>query len=179
MKNEQVKYRFFTIFQYKQEEEFLRQQHNNGWRFTKLNALICYRFEKCEPQDVVYQLDYNPDGIAHKAEYVQMFRDCGWEYLQDYVGYSYFRKPTSEMNGDEEIFSDDSSRDDLLKQVINRRVRFLPLNDPTAWANAIAAASLRRDPEARRKAMEAGYDIHTSAGALQAFYLRRYAEVTP
>ena len=127
MKNEQVKYRFFTIFQYKQEEEYLRQQHNNGWRFTKLNALICYRFEKCEPQDVVYQLDYNPDGIAHKAEYVQMFRDCGWEYLQDYVGYSYFRKPTSEMNGDEEIFSDDSSRDDLMKQVINRRVRFLPL----------------------------------------------------
>ncbi|EFB76204.1 glycosyltransferase [Subdoligranulum variabile] len=59
------------------------------------------------------------------------------------------------------------------------RVRFLPLNDPDAWANAIAAASFRRDPNARRKAVEAGYDIHTSADILQAFYLRRYAEVTP
>ena len=59
------------------------------------------------------------------------------------------------------------------------RVRFLPLNDADAWANSIAAASLRRDPDARRKAVEAGYDIHTSAGVLQEFYLRRYGEVTP
>lgn len=58
------------------------------------------------------------------------------------------------------------------------RVRFLPLGDEAAWANAIAAASLRRDPDARRKAVEAGYDIHTSAQTLQDFYLRRYAEVT-
>ena len=57
------------------------------------------------------------------------------------------------------------------------RVRFLPLKDPDAWANAIGAASFRRDPNARRKAVDAGYDIHTSAGVLQEFYLRRYAEV--
>ena len=59
------------------------------------------------------------------------------------------------------------------------RVKFLPLNDTAAWANAIAAASFRRDPRAREKAIKAGYDIHTSAEVLQAFYLRRYAEVTP
>lgn len=58
------------------------------------------------------------------------------------------------------------------------RVHFLPLQDTDAWANCIAAASLRRDPQARRKAEEAGYDIHHSAGVLQAFYLRRYREVT-
>ena len=58
------------------------------------------------------------------------------------------------------------------------RVRFLPVNDPEAWAAAIAATSLRRDPQAREKAVRAGYDIHTSAGILQEFYLRRYAEVT-
>ena len=43
---------------------------------------------------------------------------------------------------------------------------------------AQVAASLRRDPDARRKAVDAGYDIHTSARVLQEFYLRRYAEVT-
>ena len=58
------------------------------------------------------------------------------------------------------------------------RVKFLPLNDAAAWANAIAAVSLRRDPQAREKAVKAGYDIHTSAAVLQEFYLRRYAEVT-
>lgn len=58
------------------------------------------------------------------------------------------------------------------------RVRFLPLHDEAAWANTIAGASLRRDPDARRKAVDAGYDIHHSAEILQSFYLRRYAEVT-
>ena len=58
------------------------------------------------------------------------------------------------------------------------RVKFLPLNDVSAWANTIAAASFRRDPQAREKAVKAGYDIHTSAQVLQQFYLRRYAEVT-
>ena len=55
----------------------------------------------------------------------------------------------------------------------------VPLDDTAAWANTIAAASFRRDPQAREKAIKAGYDIHTSAEVLQAFYLRRYAEVTP
>lgn len=125
MKDKKIKFNFFTVVQWQQEQEFLRQEHNNGWKFTKLNALGCYHFEKCEPEDVVYQLDYNPDGVAHKAEYVQMFRDCGWEYLQDYVGYSYFRKPVSEMDGDEEIFCDDSSRLDFMKRVF--RWRIIPL----------------------------------------------------
>lgn len=122
MKNKQLKSRFFSILQWKQEEEFLRQQHNNGWRFTKLNGLICYHFEKCEPEDVVYQLDYNPEGRTNKTEYVQMFEDCGWEYLQDYVGYSYFRKPVAEMDGSEEIFCDDSSRLDFMKRVFKSRI---------------------------------------------------------
>lgn len=125
MKDKKTKIRFFTVAQWQQEQEFLRQEHNNGWKFTSLNALGCYHFEKCEPQDVVYQLDYNPDGIAHKAEYVQMFRDCGWEYLQDYFGYSYFRKPVSAMDGNEEIFCDDSSRLDFMKRVF--RWRIIPL----------------------------------------------------
>ena len=63
-----------------------------GWRFVEVKGLGMYYFEKCDPQDVVYQLDYNKDGLTHKDEYVRMFNDCGWEYIQDYAGYSYFRK---------------------------------------------------------------------------------------
>lgn len=122
MNDKKIKFRFFTIPQWKQEQEFLRAQHNDGWKFTRLDALICYHFEKCQPEDVVYQLDFNPDGRAHKTEYVRMFRDCGWEYLQDYTGYSYFRKAASEMDGDEEIFCDDSSRLDFMKRVFKGRI---------------------------------------------------------
>lgn len=100
-KNTKTEYRYFAIPEWEKEERYLQERHRSGWRFTKATGLGRYHFEKCEPQDVVYQLDYNQEGIAHKEEYVQMFRDCGWEYLQDFYGYSYFRKPVSEMNGEE------------------------------------------------------------------------------
>ena len=66
----------------------------------------------------MYQLDYNEEGIKHKDEYVQMFQDCGWEYIQDYAGYSYFRKPVSQMQGKmEEIFCDDESRLEMMRRM--------------------------------------------------------------
>lgn len=122
MKDTKTEFKFFTIPQWKQEQEYLRIQHNRGWKFIKVSFPGFYHFAKCQPEDVTYQLDYNPEGIAHKDEYVQMFRDCGWEYLQDFVGYSYFRKPSSEMNGHEEIFCDDTSRADMMRRVFRQRI---------------------------------------------------------
>lgn len=43
---------------------------------------LTYTFESCPPEDVIYQLDYNKEGLDHKDEYIQMFQDCGWEYVQ-------------------------------------------------------------------------------------------------
>lgn len=59
-----------------------------------------------------------------KAEYLQMFEDCGWEYIQDYAQYSYFRKPASAMQGTEEIFCDDDSRAQMLLRIFKHR--YLP-----------------------------------------------------
>lgn len=123
MKNTKTEIRFFSIPQWKKEEKYLRAQHQNGWKFVGVNGICLYHFQKCEPEDVIYQLDYNPDSTAQKSEYIQMFCDCGWEYLQNYVGYSYFRKAASEMVGtEEEIFCDDASRLDMLKRVFAGRM---------------------------------------------------------
>ncbi|MDE6863176.1 MAG: DUF2812 domain-containing protein [Eubacterium sp.] len=116
--------KFFSVPEWEKEQDYLSRMHKKGWKFTQLNFCF-YHFEQCEPEDVVYQLDYNPDGISHKSEYVQMFSDCGWEYLQDFAGYSYFRKPACEMNGSEEIFCDDESRLEMMKRVF--RWKILPL----------------------------------------------------
>ena len=123
MKDTKTEFRFFTVPEWKKEEEYLREQHKRGWEFVKVNSIGFYYFKKCEPKDVIYQLDYNPDSVTQKNEYVQMFRDCGWEYLQNYVGYSYFRKAASEMDGaEEEIFCDDASRLDMMKRVLRQRM---------------------------------------------------------
>ena len=118
-------WKYFTIFNHEKEEAYLRDQHKAGWKFVKVSGFGVYHFEKCQPEDVIYQLDYNKEGLANKAEYVQMFTDCGWEYIQDYVDFSYFRKSAAAMNGDEEIFCDESSRIAMMERVYKGRL--LPL----------------------------------------------------
>ena len=51
-----------------------------------------------------------------------MFADCGWEYIQTYVDYSYFRKSAADMSGDEQIFSDESSRNAMMDRVYKGRL---------------------------------------------------------
>lgn len=118
-------FRWFSIFEYEKEQEYLRRQHQAGWKFLRVKGLGVYYFEQCTPEDVVYQLDYNREGAEHRAEYVRMFEDCGWEFLQEYAGYTYFRKRAAVMHGDEEIFCDDSSRLAMLERVYKGRL--LPL----------------------------------------------------
>lgn len=118
-------WKFFSIFNHEKEEEYLREMHKAGWKFIKASGLGLYHFERCAAEDVVYQLDYNKDFAKNKAEYLQMFSDCGWEYIQNYVDYSYFRKRAADMNGNEEIFCDDSSRMEMMERVYKGRI--LPL----------------------------------------------------
>lgn len=117
--------KWFTIFDYEKEQDYLREMHKHGWKFVKVTGIGMYHFEKCEPQDVVYQLDYNAEGLANKAEYLRMFADCGWEYLQDFFGYSYFRKPVDENGMEDEIFCDEESKFQMMQRVIKGRM--LPL----------------------------------------------------
>lgn len=115
-------FKFFTIYEYEKEQNYLREMHRSGWKFVKVSGFGIYHFEKCIPEDVIYQLDYNQDGIEHKDEYVKLFHDCGWEYLQDYVGYSYFRKPASQADETEEIFCDNDSKLQMLERVFRGRI---------------------------------------------------------
>lgn len=114
--------KFFTIMEYEEEQGYLREKHKEGWKFIKVTGLGAYHFEKCEPEDMVYQLDYNQEGREHIDEYVQMFVDCGWEYISDFFGYSYFRKPAAEMDGEESIFCDDESRMDMMRRIFRGRM---------------------------------------------------------
>lgn len=117
-KDRKREYRVFTIADWEREQDYLRKRHGEGWKFAGLTYPGVYHFVRCQPEDVVYQLDYNEEGIKHKDEYVRMFQDCGWEYIQDYAGYSYFRKPVSQMQGKmEEIFCDDESRLEMMRRM--------------------------------------------------------------
>ena len=116
-------FKFFTIFEHEKEEDYLREMHRSGWKFVRVTGLGIYHFETCPPEDVIYRLDYNPEGLNHKEEHVQMFHDCGWEYIQEFFGYSYFKKAADETEGDEEIFCDNESKIQMLDRVRRNRLR--------------------------------------------------------
>ena len=115
-------FRYYTIMEYDKEERYLQKRHSEGWRFLEVTGIGMYHFEKCQPEGVVYQLDYNQEGIADRGEYIQMFADCGWEHVTDYVGYSYFRKPVSDMTSEEEIFNDDNSKLEMIQRIFKGRM---------------------------------------------------------
>ena len=122
MKELKKEFRWFNIMEYEKEENYLSKRHQEGWKFKRVTFPGVYTFERCESEKVIYQLDYNKEGIKHQMEYVRMFEDCGWEYLTEFDGYNYFRKPADKMQQEEEIFCDDISRLDMMNRIFIGRV---------------------------------------------------------
>ncbi len=122
MKKLKKEIRWFSIMEYEKEENYLSKRHLEGWKFKSVTFPGLYTFERCEPEKVIYQLDYNKEGIKHQSEYIRMFEDCGWEYLTEFDGYNYFRKPADKMQQKEEIFCDDISRLDMMNRIFRGRV---------------------------------------------------------
>lgn len=96
-----------------------------AWKFKKVIFPRFYQFEKCTLENVVYCLDYQ--NKRQDSNYHQIFKDYGWEYCQSFLGWLYFRKPVTTENTicEYEIFSDDSSRIDMLEYIV--KTRMLPL----------------------------------------------------
>ena len=117
-------FHFFTIADFEEEELWLREQHNRGWKLTNA-AVFLYTFEKCAPEDVIYRLDYKNG--EETEDYFQMFREYGWEYFDQNAGWLYFRKPAAEAETEEdgELFSDGLSKVEMVKKIF--LTRMLPL----------------------------------------------------
>ena len=126
MKNTKTLFRFFTLFEYEEEEAFLENQHKNGWKAIGYKLPGFYKFEKCEPDEVTYRIDFTNENGAKNPEYQQMFADNGWEFLWSVNGFSIFRKVLSSVNeSNNEIFTDNASKLQMLQKIHQRRL--LPL----------------------------------------------------
>ena len=80
-----VVYRIATIADYDREALYLREMHAQGWKlkevsYSNLVVAVKYTFEECQPEQVVYQLDFYPMKKSERASYLQLFKDCGWEH---------------------------------------------------------------------------------------------------
>ena len=111
-------FNYFTIADWEREQDWLTEMAAQGWRFVKTNGFF-YTFVRCNPEQVVYRLDYSGLRKGERGNYYAMFRDYGWEYLQDINGFSYFRKPADGVSKEElELFSDGESRIKMIKKFL-------------------------------------------------------------
>ena len=124
-----IVYRIFTIADYEREALYFREMHAKGWKLMKVSYSILlfvvkYTFEKCQPEQVSYQLDFYPMKKSERASYLQLFKDCGWEHITDFNGFSYFRKLYSGVESDAEfeIYNDASGKLAMVKKILTMRM---------------------------------------------------------
>ena len=127
-----IVYRIFTIADYEREALYFREMHAKGWKLRKVSYSILlfavkYTFEKCHPEQVSYQLDFYPMEKSERASYLQLFKDCGWEYITDFNSFSYFRKVRSkiESNAEFEIYNDAAGKLAMVNRIL--RLRLVPV----------------------------------------------------
>ena len=124
-----VVYRIGTIADYDREALYLGEMHAQGWKlkevsYSNLVVAVKYTFEKCQPEQVVYQLDFYPMKKSERASYLQLFKDCGWEHITGFNGFSYFRKPYSQIESDAEfeIYNDAAGKLAMVKRILIMRM---------------------------------------------------------
>lgn len=117
--------RFFTIADFKEEEIWLREKAREGLHFLRMIVPCFYVFEKGSPRDVIYRLDFTNN--TENGDYGRMLGEFGWENCGRCAGWIYWRRSADELasEAEGELFSDDASRLDMVKNVI--RTRILPL----------------------------------------------------
>lgn len=132
MMEKKIVYRIFTIADYDREARYFREMHAKGWKLRKVSYSILlfavrYTFEKCQPEQVSYQLDFYPMKTSERASYLQLFKDYGWEHITDFNSFSYFSKPYSQIESDAEfeIYNDAAGRLAMVKRILT--MRMLPI----------------------------------------------------
>jgi hypothetical protein len=139
------KFKWFWAWQDEAEEAWLREMSKQGWHLAQIVFPTIYEFEAGESEDFVYRLDYRSHYKMQKEDYLQLFQDSGWEYVQEMAGWHYFRKlalPGEEM----EIYTDAESKIEKYQRLLAfLGILALPLflsiinlgDPPYAWFSTI------------------------------------------
>lgn len=119
-------FKIFMISDFEKEEKYLRAMHQKGWKFLKVDFCLFY-FEKVEPSDVIYQLDFVENRRKRDSDYYQIFLDSGWQHVDNCQNFSYFRRPalTCIDENDRSIYSDKVSKVEMINRIIKLRLGVL------------------------------------------------------
>lgn len=124
MAKRKVMFRWFTIADYLEEEMWLTKQQQLGWQLVEMKPIGIFVFEETTETQAIYKLDFKNQNPAE--DYIQMYRDYGWEYVTKCNGWNYFRSIEGEQVDAVEldIFSDDASKLEMIQQIFQKQYLF-------------------------------------------------------
>jgi hypothetical protein len=84
------KRRWFWAWQDHKQEAWFESMSRKGWHLKEVD-FITYTFERGDPAEYVYRLDYRPD--KDDLDFQQFVQEAGWQYIGKTTGWLYFRLP--------------------------------------------------------------------------------------
>lgn len=112
--NKKKVFKIFMPWNFEKEQAWLEEKAKEGWLLER--SFFNNHFVKAEPQEMVYRVDYfSLTSEKKEKEYVALFEESGWEFVQNSFGWHYFRIPADKFDTD--IYSDPQSRIDQLKRI--------------------------------------------------------------
>ena len=111
------KFKWFWAWQDEAEEAWLGEMSKKGYHLVSAGVPGIYEFDTGEPKDYVYRLDFQTFHKKDREEYLQLFRDAGWQHLGQMGSWQYFRKETKQGEA-EEIYTDKESKTDKYKRIL-------------------------------------------------------------
>lgn len=77
------------------EEKWINDMAKSGWALWHINGVI-YRFKKCEPNEFIYQIDFDEqtskDGVD---DYVTFRSSCGDQFVHQWKEKIYWKRATT------------------------------------------------------------------------------------
>ena len=146
MKTRRRIYKWFWVWDFEKEEEWLNEMALNGWVLDGV-GFGRYDFVSCEPGEYTVRLEMRP----RDESYVSFMEDSGAEFIGRLVAWIYFRRKTE--YGAFDLYSDIDSKIDHLNRIgrmlsiiggANLLIGILNTFNPsrTGWINLLCATLL-------------------------------------
>ncbi|WP_438434093.1 DUF2812 domain-containing protein [Gorillibacterium sp. sgz500922] len=152
-KNVVYKKRISFAWDFRKEEEWINRCSEEGYQMDKI-GLTRRRFRRDAEHRYVYRYDLQDFKVTDRSkfkQYLALYADAGWDYVDSFLWWHCFRKPYEEGVG-EELYTDWASRRDFFSRIIRISLMVGWLNlgifalnlilllsigsDLSAWANA-------------------------------------------
>ncbi|MBQ7736657.1 MAG: DUF2812 domain-containing protein [Oscillospiraceae bacterium] len=95
--------KWFWVWSFEKEEDWLNEMAMNGWVLDGV-GYCTYHFVRCEPGEYSVRLEMHP----YDEAYLSFMRETGAEFVGQMMMWIYFRKKTAD--GPFDLFSDIDSR---------------------------------------------------------------------